>query len=170
MQNPTNKVDNNAVFVVRTNSHCKEEVVHHVQQKSPWLCPYFYPCPTVLWISFQLENISIMEVNTDWKCLKIFILIDLKGPLNWLKNKITKIEKNFNETNHVSDLGKNATRKINALARVAPYMSISKRGVLMNAFFKLHFNYCPLVRKCHSRININRLHERCLRIYCRNLS
>ena len=68
---------------------------------------------------------------------------------------------------HVSDLWKNASRKINALARVAPYMSISKRHILLNAFFKSQFNYCALVWMCHSRINntkINRLHERCLRI------
>ena len=68
---------------------------------------------------------------------------------------------------HVSDLRKNASRKINAPARVAPYMSILKRHILMNAFFKSQFNYCPLVWICHSRINnvkISRLHERCLRI------
>ena len=68
---------------------------------------------------------------------------------------------------HVSNLCKNTSRKINALARVVPCMSISKRRILMNAFFKSQFNYCPLVWMCHSRINnrkINRLHERCLRI------
>ena len=67
---------------------------------------------------------------------------------------------------HVSDLCKNASRKINALARIAPYISISK-CILMNAFFKSNFNYCPLVGMYHSRLNnrkINRLHERCLRI------
>ena len=70
---------------------------------------------------------------------------------------------------HVSDLCKNASRKINVLARVAPYMSISKRHVLIKQCFnnKSQFNYCPLVWMCHSRINrakINRLQERCLRI------
>ena len=70
---------------------------------------------------------------------------------------------------HVSDLCKNASRKINVLARVAPYMSISKRHVLIKQCFnnKSQFNYCPLVWMYHSRINrakINRLQERCLRI------
>ena len=37
-----------------------------------------------------------MEVNTDWKPLWIFIFMDLKWPLNWVKNKM-KIEENFNE-------------------------------------------------------------------------
>ena len=46
-------------------------------------------------------------------------------------------------------------------------MNISKRRILMNAFFKSQFSYCPLVQMCHSRANngkINRLHERCLQI------
>ena len=46
-------------------------------------------------------------------------------------------------------------------------MNISNRRILMNAFFKSQFSYCPLVWMCHSRANndkINRLHERCLRI------
>ena len=63
---------------------------------------------------------------------------------------------------------KNYSQKINALARVAKYISsISKRRILMNAFFKSQFNSCPLVWMCHSRIDnmkINRLHERYLRI------
>ena len=49
----------------------------------------------------------------------------------------------------------------------ASYMNISKRRLLMNAFFKSQFSYCPLVWMCHSRANngkINRLHERCLQI------
>ena len=31
----SNEVGKNAVVVVCTNSHCKEEVVNHVQEKSP---------------------------------------------------------------------------------------------------------------------------------------
>ena len=60
-----------------------------------------------------------------------------------------------------------ANRKINALARIAPFININKRCVLMNSFFRSQFNYCPLIWICHSRTNnrkINRLHERCLRI------
>ena len=41
----------------------------------------------------------------------------------------------------------------------------------MNAFFNSQFNYCPLIRKFHSRLinnKINRLHVRCLRIVYRD--
>ena len=43
--------------------------------------------------------------------------------------------------------------------------------LLMNSFFILQFNYCPLVWMCHSlliNIKINRLHEKCLRIVYSN--
>ena len=56
---------------------------------------------------------------------------------------------------------------MSALARVTPFMGLSKRKLLMNAFFTSQFSYCPLIRMCHSRSNnrkINMLHERCLRI------
>ena len=62
-------MDKNAVSLIRTNSHCKGEVVVHVKQKFPLLYPYFYPCPIALWTSLQLENMSTIEMNTDWKTL-----------------------------------------------------------------------------------------------------
>ena len=34
VKEPNNEVDQNAAAVVGTNSHCREEVVGHVQQKS----------------------------------------------------------------------------------------------------------------------------------------
>ena len=78
-----------------------------------------------------------------------------------------KIDVNLNFNDHISDLCKKAGRKISALARVTPFMGLSKRKLLMNAFFTSQFSYCPLIWMCHSRKNnrkINMLHERCLRI------
>ena len=78
-----------------------------------------------------------------------------------------KFDHKLSFNDHISELCKKASRKIHALSRVASYMNISKRRILMNAFFKSQFSYCPLVWMCHSRANngkINRLHERCLRI------
>ena len=68
---------------------------------------------------------------------------------------------------HVQDLWKRASRKIHALARIDPYMTVSKRRNLMNAFFRSYLSYCPIAWMCHSRnLNnkISKLHERCLRI------
>ena len=56
---------------------------------------------------------------------------------------------------------------LNALAKITPYMELTKRRILMNAFFDSQFNYCPLIWMFHSRnLNnkINRLHERCLQV------
>ena len=78
-----------------------------------------------------------------------------------------KIDNKLTFDCHVSDMCKKPNRKINALARIATFINISKRRILMNSFFRSQFNYCPLIWMCHSRTNnrkMNRLHERCLRI------
>ena len=46
-----------------------------------------------------------------------------------------KIDVNLNFNDHISDLCKKASRKISALARVTPFMGLSKRKLLMNVFF-----------------------------------
>ena len=58
---------------------------------------------------------------------------------------------------------------MNALSRVTPYMDLSKRCILLNAFFISQFSYCPLDWMFHSlgkNNKINRIHERCLRVIC----
>ena len=39
-------------------------------------------------------------------------------------------------TNHIEEICKKASQKLNALARIAPYVVIRKRRTLMNALFK----------------------------------
>ena len=51
---------------------------------------------------------------------------------------------------HLRKIRKKASRKIYALGRVTPYMNLSKRKILMNAFFNSQFSYCPLLWMCHS--------------------
>ena len=66
---------------------------------------------------------------------------------------------------HIENIFQKANRKLNALARVTNYMELPKRRILMNAFFKAQFNYCPVIWMFHSRSlnnKINRLHEHCL--------
>ena len=45
----------------------------------------------------------------------------------------------------IEDISQKASQKTNALTRLAPYMGTTKKRILMNAFFKSQFNYCPLV-------------------------
>ena len=69
--------------------------------------------------------------------------------------------------NHINQIRSMTRVKIKALARIAPSLNKRKRKLLMNAFFKCQFSYCPLSWMFHSHtlnIKINRLQERCLRI------
>ena len=57
--------------------------------------------------------------------------------------------------------------KNSVLARLANFMSIKQRRVLMKSFIESQFGYCPLIWMFHGRgVNnkINHLHERSLRI------
>ena len=68
---------------------------------------------------------------------------------------------------HVNYLRNKANKKLRALARVTPYMTLEKKKIVMNSFFNAQFNYCPLIWMLHSRKNNNKikhLHERCLRL------
>ena len=68
---------------------------------------------------------------------------------------------------HVETICKKAHRHFSALSRITNYIELPKRRILMNAFFKAQFNYCPIIWTFHSRClnnKINRLHERCLRM------
>ena len=76
----------------------------------------------------------------------------------WLQIKIQQ---------HIEYICKEATRKLNALSRIVPYMDISRWKTLMNAFFRSQFNYRSLIWMCYNRSlnhKTNRLHERYLRI------
>ena len=100
------------------------------------------------------ENVSMRIVSLETKTVNSEKLLGIK-----VDNRL-----NFNE--HLDSIIKKASGKINALYRIAPFMNISKRRILMNSFFNSQFNYCPLVWMFHSRsINnkINHLHERVLR-------
>ena len=69
--------------------------------------------------------------------------------------------------NHIKNMSKEAGKKINALARIAPYLNENKWKLLMKTFVLTFFNYCLLVWMYCSRKNnklINTIHERALRI------
>ena len=77
------------------------------------------------------------------------------------------MDSELNFDNHLSAICNKVNRKINSLGRIANYMSLEKRRIVMKTFIESQFNYFPLIWMFHSRtINnkINRLHERALRI------
>ena len=101
---------------------------------------------------FRSKNLGETEIkNSEYEKLLL---------INQSRHKIK-----FNE--HLNDIISKANRKVNALSRVVPYMTLSKKKILMNLFFNSQFSYCPLIWMSHSRIinnKINRLRERCMRL------
>ena len=77
------------------------------------------------------------------------------------------IDSNLTFKEHINNICKKASQKLNALARISPYMDIQKRRTIMKSFISSQFGYCPLIWMFHTRgLNnkINLLHERALRI------
>ena len=56
-----------------------------------------------------------------------------------------KIDSKLNFNMHVDEICKKAGQKLNALSRVTTYMDLSKRRILLNAFFISQDSCCPLV-------------------------
>ena len=77
------------------------------------------------------------------------------------------IDRDFKFDENVNNLCKKACQKLNAVVRLAPFMNIDKKRMIMKAFIESQFGYFPLVWMFHSRSfnnKINRIHERALRI------
>ena len=85
-----------------------------------------------------------MKLNTD----QCHLLLNTQNQ-NFLKIGNFNIKNSFSEkllgitfdcklkfSNHVEDICKKATRKLNDLSRIVPYMDISRKKILMNAFFR----------------------------------
>ena len=126
-------------------------------------------------ILFKWFNDNLMKINADKYHMLVSTNNTVKIKIGYFRITNSKSEKllevkfdhKLSFDDYISELCKKASRKIHALSRVASFMNISERCILMNAFFISQFSYCALVWMCHSRANnskINRLHERCLRI------
>ena len=55
------------------------------------------------------------------------------------------IDNNLDFSGHISNIGKTASEKLNALFRVSANMNSDKCTLLINSFIKSHFSYCPLI-------------------------
>ena len=76
-------------------------------------------------------------------------------------------DSNLTFENHINNNCKIASQKLNALARVPPYMNMQKRITIMKTFVTSQFWCCPLIWMFDSRrLNnkINSIHERALKI------
>ena len=99
-------------------------------------------------VSANIDNHTIISENTN----------ELLGII---------LDSKLSFKDHINSLCKKASQKLNALARIAPYMCLEKTKTVMKAYVASQFGYCPLVWMFHSRSlnnKINSLHERALRI------
>ena len=93
-----------------------------------------------------------MKLNTD----KCHLLLNRQKP-NTLKIGDLHINKFLSEklisatfdgklkfNKHIEDICQRASQKLNALARLAPYMGATKKSILINAFFESQFNNSPI--------------------------
>ena len=81
-----------------------------------------------------------------------------------IKNRVVlgiDIDCKLSLENHIKKIGSKARTNIKALAKIAPFVNKGKRNLLINAFFKSQFCYCPWSWMFQSRKlnNINILHE-----------
>ena len=95
------------------------------------------------------------------------IKIEDKYITNSNHEKILRVyfDNKLNFKTHITKIFKKAGQKLHALARMSNYMSCRQRKIIMNAFIKSQFGYCPLLWMCHSRslhTHINKIHERTL--------
>ena len=77
----------------------------------------------------------------------------------WIQNSVFE--------DHTNNLFKKLSQKLNALARIAPYMYLEERKTVFKAFVACQLWYCPFVWLFHSRSlnnKINYLYERALKI------
>ena len=56
-----------------------------------------------------------------------------------------KFDSSLSLKGHITNLCKKASQKLHAPARIANYMDLPKRKVLMKAFITSQFSYCPLI-------------------------
>ena len=150
--------DDTTIYAVKEN---KESVINALEASS---------LPLFTWF-----NNNFMKVNSD----KTHIFLSCSEPSTALIDGYfiesnTKeillgitIDRDLKFVEHVNNLCKKACQKLNALVRLAPFVNVDKKRMIMKAFIESQFGYCPLVWMFHSRSlnnKINRIHERALRI------
>ena len=81
------------------------------------------------------------------------------------------LDRNMNFHTHIKSICRKAGQKLSALLRINTYVYQRKKVLLYKSMIKSQFNYCPLVWMFCSRQSnnlINKVHERGLRLTCRD--
>ena len=158
-----NYADDNTIWIEGTD---KEDISTKLEREMKVINQWFQDnamqlngdkCKLMM-ISSKPNNIEKCSINVNQQIIKEEDKVKLLG--------IT-IDNQLKFDSHIKNMCKEAGKKINALARIAPYLNENKRKLLMKTFVLTFFNYCPLVWMYCSRKNnklINTIHEIALRI------
>ena len=127
----TGYADDNTPFVVRDNIPDVISALEEIGEK------------LLIWFSGNQ-----MKLNSD----KCHLLLNTQEQ-NFMKIGNFDINNSFSEklpgitfdcklkfSNHIEDICKKATRELNDQSKIVPSMDISRRKILMNAFFRSQFN------------------------------
>ena len=140
--------DDTTIYVVKED---KESVINALEASS---------LPLYTWF-----NNNFMKANSD----KSHILLSCSEPSTALIDG-SSIESNTKEIllgitidrylkfdEHVNNLFKKTCQKLNALVRLAPFMNVDKKIMIMKAFTESQFGYCPLVWMIHNQSFNNKI-------------
>ena len=150
--------DDTAIYTVNGK---KDSVISTLETSSSLLFGWF--------------NNNFMKANSDkshliMSCTEATIAMIDGLPIDSSKTEVLlgiTIDHELKFDDHVNYLCRKASLKLNALARIAHFMNVSKKRIIMKSFIESQFGYCPLIWMLHSRgLNnkINRIHKRALKI------
>ena len=127
--------DNTPYSLGKTEDQVLNEIKSASEKLFSWFQDYYK--------KMNPEKFHLLLSNT--KDLKINVWDESIS--NSRKEKLlgVTIDSKLSFEEHVEDLCKKASQKINALARLATYMNLEQRKLILNSFITSHFSYCPLV-------------------------
>ena len=124
--------DDNTPYVIGKSV---KEAINSLKEESDELLYWFANTQ----MKATTDNCHLLTISSD----KVSIYVDsynIKSCKCEKRLGIT-IDNKLKFNTNVDEICKKAGQKLNALSRVSPYMDLSKRHILLNAFFILQFTY-----------------------------
>ena len=149
----TSFADDNTPYVEANNI---DKVIKTLENDSIWLFQWFSDNQIK-----ANKNDCLLAINNNEK---VSMNIDDIKIENTSSKKLLGIiiDSKLNFKQHLEEIIKKFSRKMNVLSRITPYVTLVKPNLLMISFFTSQLNYCSLVWMCYNRIinnKISRLHE-----------
>ena len=153
-------------------SYADDTTIYTVNEKEESVISALETSSSLLfgWFNNNFMKANIGKSHLIMSCTEATTVMIDGLPIDSSKTEVLlgiTIDQELKFDDHVNYLCKKASLKLNALARIARFMNVSKKRIIMKSFIESQFGYCPLIWMLHSRgLNnkINRIPERALRI------